>query len=767
MNQPKYFETRINQLRLSEEQNSIEVILPGAQEPKKMQLLSDDGSRAHNLSILYLSLHKKDGHYLPLTYEGQVYNEYLQQQVKQTLIYQSVRLAKPKGEKKYDNPSGVEAKPYLTLPVIDAFNAKLPIQSLIILEGQLKALKGSINGLYCIGLNGIWGMRGKQSKELHPLIKQVIETCQVQNIIYMHDSDCRQISNYDAYKDLIKRPKNFSDSVTAFRNACKYYNQLKGTNLKAYYAHIAEGQPKGLDDLFCSLNGSSASAASELLSFQGKDYFCIYPILEWDNARIKEYFYIDDVKKFYDKHADILEDKPFLFDNDYWQYDDENEEQPLQNILPGVVQDFALVGSKYYHEYYDERRIKEHVFYELNRTCISKEIIVDEFKRRKIKEVEEMTLRIPKYAAFKNEPDFLDHKRDFTVNVHSRTSKFLNLAYPLEHTPQEGEWPHIKNFLTHIFTSGGEDKLSVALDMIQMYYLMPKQKQRVMALVSKANETGKSTFLILMRYIFGQNMAIIRNADLESQFNGYVVKSLGGVDESKITDLRYVEMLKSLITMPFVNFNDKNVSAKEIETHFKLIMTTNHVYDFISIAEEENKWFVVEVGTIAKKDNSLVNRMVEEIPAFLYFLQHRQLQHYTKESRFAIPDKEVETEALRRIKENSKPELVTLITKYFKSRFLEFNEPQIKISAKMLYQELFPDNNSRFTNNEISKCLKNDFGLEVSETPKYFRTPFYEIIKHEGIDETTGEYIEPVLKKDWHGETGNIYTIGRENFISK
>ncbi len=612
----KYYQQRIDQLNLKPEKNTVLVRMPGSADSCAMQLLDDDGSRAHNLSILYLSLQKEADCYVPLTYEGSVFDSYLQTDVSKLFPYQAIRLAKPKGEKKYDNPKNTDALPYLTLPVIDAYHASLPIQTLILMEGQLKALCGSLHGLYTVGLNGIWGMRGKQSKELHPMIRQILERCQVQNLVYLHDSDCRQISQYDPYKDLAKRPKGFADTVKAFRDACRL---LKNTTLKPYYAHIAEGQPKGLDDLLGLLNGTAASVVSELLTLQEGTYFSIFPIEEWDNAKIKEYFYISDVNRFYDKHADLLMDQPFLFGTDFYQYDEENEETPLQIILPGTVQDFALVGSKYYQVYYDERKIEGHIFYELKRQEIGRNIIVDEFKRRKIKDWEDMVLRIPKYVAFKNEPDFLDYQREFTVNVHGRTSKFLNLAYPLEHIPQEGDWSNIRNFLTHIFTSGGEDKLSVALDMIQMYWLKPKQKQRVMALVSKENETGKSSFIILMRYLFGQNMAIIGNAELTSEFNGYTTKSLAGVDESKITDPNAIERLKSIITLPFATLNEKQVSAKEVESHLKLIMTTNHIDDFISISEKENKWFVVEVAPIKKKDNEIISKMIEEIPAFLWF----------------------------------------------------------------------------------------------------------------------------------------------------
>jgi len=757
-----YAQQRINNLNPSAGQNRVECWLPGCNEPRQIDILSSD--QDGNLLIHYLQLEKNEGYYVSMSYDTSVPDAYTEQERKATVAYVVTRLAKPRGDHKYDNPKDIQAQPFLTTRVIDAYNNGTTISTLILLEGQLKAFAGAIRGLDIIGINGIWGMRGKGSKELHPVIKKIVDKCRVQNLVYMQDGDCRLINEYDAYKDLTQRPTNFANCVMAFREACRL---LKNNALQSWFCHVNEDQPKGLDDLLIQLNGQHQSAIQELQSLVGGRYFSIYNLQTWDKAKTKEYFYIDKPQRFYDKHSDLLQDNPFLYGKDYWQYNEDNEDEPLTCILPGVVKDFVLVGGRYYHEFYDEKRIENLPFFELNRMVTPKENITDEFARCGIKEVAQTMLKIPKYAAFRNEPDFLDYKKEFTVSVHNRTSKFLNLAYPIEHIPKEGEWKTIEGFLIHIFTSGGEDKLSVALDMIQMYYLMPKQKQRVMALVSKANETGKSTFLILLRYIFGQNMAIIRNADLESQFNGYVVKSLGGVDEGKITDAKYVEMLKSLITMPTVNLNDKNVSVREVETHFKLIMTTNHINDFIQIDEAENKWFVVEVGDIKKKDSSLVSRMIEEIPAFLWYLQHRTMVHRTKESRFGIADKAVETQALLRIKENSQPQLKAMIRDYIKTRFLQFDEREIRIDALRLYEQLFPEKTNRYSNYDIVKCLKTEFGMEPGEKPERSKIPVFLGQEDDKVDIDTGEVVESEMQYKWMSFVGKQYTFKPGDFLQK
>ncbi len=104
-------------------------------------------------------------------------------------------------------------------------------------------------------------------------------------------------------------------------------------------------------------------------------------------------------------------------------------------------------------------------------------------------------------------------------------------------------------------------------------------------------------------------------------------------------------------------------------------------------------------------------------------MKHRTLEHYTRESRFAISDQDAETEALFRIKENSKPEMVRLIQGICATAFLTFEENEIKISAKALYKEIFGETPTRYTSSDVINALKREFSLEPSETARYFKTP--------------------------------------------
>ena len=691
-----YATKRIRDLGLTEEQNRIEVIPADGTEPKPMDWLESD--HRGNLRINYLDLEKRGRFYQQVSFFDQEkeYSEKQGEYVPKAEPYYVRRLAKPRGSKKYDNPVGQPAHPFLTRLTVDAFNDGQKLDTLVLVEGALKALKASLHGLPCMGLTGIWGMRAKGEKDLHPWILRILERCQVENLVYLHDADARAC-HYAYMKDVYQRPKNFMATVRAFQKAGK---RLGKQCPKLFYAHIQdESEHKGLDDLLIAQEGKEQEVLEELLSFpESGAYFHCHSIKKWSKAKLQEYFYIDSAQHFYDKHGEKITDPVFVFNEDWWEIDPDKEE--VKCILRGIVSNYLYVSNKSFKIIYENN---SKGFPEPVRDPRGIESIKREMKRAGLKgnDLEEALLKIPTYEGFANEPDFLNYQKEIVVK---ERYSYLNLAYPVPHRPEPGEWPNIEGFLRHVFANKGEDKFEIGLDMMQLYFTRPKQKQRILSLVSKENETGKSTFLQLLREMFGQNMSIIGNAEFQSQFNPWITKAMLGVDESRIHP-DSISMIKSLVTNTYVRLNDKNVPAKDIINYTKLVMTTNDIFDFASIGEQENKWFVVEVSPIKKRDAELPQKMFAEIPAFLHHLLHRKLRHYTTGSRFAIPDEAVRTEALVRLKQYSKPILQRLIEEYVRDIFKEFTfrDDEFKIDAKRLHEEIFDGRSDyRFTKHDIA-----------------------------------------------------------------
>lgn len=120
--------------------------------------------------------------------------------------------------------------------------------------------------------------------------------------------------------------------------------------------------------------------------------------------------------------------------------------------------------------------------------------------------------QIQKYDGFCCVPSHINYKR--TIGT------FLNDYEPIEVVPAQGEFPEITAFLQHIF---GE-QYEMGLDYLQLLYTKPLQRLPIILLVSKEKNTGKTTFLNLLKAIFGANMTFNTNDDFRSQFNSIAVR---------------------------------------------------------------------------------------------------------------------------------------------------------------------------------------------------------------------------------------------------
>ena len=112
---------------------------------------------------------------------------------------------------------------------------------------------------------------------------------------------------------------------------------------------------------------------------------------------------------------------------------------------------------------------------------------------------------VPKYDGFCTVPNHVDYR--------PVVDKFLNLYEPIEHCPQQGEFPCIQSLVRHIF---GE-QYELGMDYLQLLYLQPIQKLPILLLVSEERNTGKSTFLNFLKALFQNNVTFNTNEDFRRQ----------------------------------------------------------------------------------------------------------------------------------------------------------------------------------------------------------------------------------------------------------
>lgn len=215
---------------------------------------------------------------------------------------------------------------------------------------------------------------------------------------------------------------------------------------------------------------------------------------------------------------------------------------------------------------------------------------------------------VPKYDGFCTVPDH--------VNYRQVIDNFLNLYEPIGHQPKEGDFSHIQALLHHIF---GE-QYELGMDYLQLLYLQPVQKLPILLLVSEERNTGKSTFLNFLKAMFRNNVTFNTNEDFRSQFNSdWAGKLIIVVDEVLLNRREDSERLKNLSTTLSYKVEAKGKDRDEIAFFAKFVLCSNNERLPVIIDPGETRYWVRKIHHLENDDTHFLQKLIEEIPAFLYF----------------------------------------------------------------------------------------------------------------------------------------------------
>lgn len=247
-----------------------------------------------------------------------------------------------------------------------------------------------------------------------------------------------------------------------------------------------------------------------------------------------------------------------------------------------------------------------------------------------------------KYDGFCTVPSHTDY--------HKEIDGFYNLYEPITHVPVEGEFPDIIKLMRHIFS----EQFELGLDYMQLLYRQPTQKLPILLLVSEERNTGKTTFLNFLKAVFQDNTTFNTNEDFRSQFNAdWAGKLLIVVDEVLLCRREDSERLKNLSTAQTYKVEAKGKDRQEVNFFAKFVLCSNNELFPVIIDMGETRYWVRKVMRLDSDDTNFLQKLKEQIPAFLYYLQHRPLST-TKESRMWFNPALIRTEALERIMQSNR-----------------------------------------------------------------------------------------------------------------
>ena len=289
--------------------------------------------------------------------------------------------------------------------------------------------------------------------------------------------------------------------------------------------------------------------------------------------------------------------------------------------------EYIRVGTEYFRE------VMQPQAYTQERKCLKpwkSQTIKDDYGKEYIREIR-------KYDCFCTVPSHNDYQR-VIGNAYNRYE-------PLTHVPGPGDWSAIESLLRHIF----EEHYEYGLDYMQLLYQMPLQKLPILILVSEERNTGKTTFLNLLKAIFQDNATFNTNEDFRSKFNAdWGGKLLIMVDEVLLSRREDSERLKNLSTARNYKLEAKGKDRTEADFFAKFVLCSNNEHFPLIIDSEEVRYWVRKIHPLRTDDPLFMDKLTAQIPAFLHFLIQRELSVKCENRMWFSPERLV-TPALQKI----------------------------------------------------------------------------------------------------------------------
>jgi hypothetical protein len=682
-------------------------------------------------------------HYFNL--DGQPYR-WKKEDTKQTRDFVRKRLRDPKSDFKYFQEAGSPQFPFFNPGIIDKYKAAkaaVPgtdremegkIHTLYLVEGEFKSFKAYTVGVDIVGLPSIHGFyNGDVKGKLHEDLQELIITCKVEKIVFLVDADILSVKWVEG-KELSTRPYNFYGSIKAFRESLQLLIDEDAVALQyVYFMHLKAkfiNDAKGLDDLLSKYTAVTPEIVEDLHCLQyAKKYFEGYSILDQNkdvHGRIYKYLGLTDEQEFYKTYKDFIGAREFKFKRKRYQFDQEAKE--VKFVRHEDADKFMRIGPDWVKVI---SKVNKHGKKEEELVSWKKSEITSDYKN-----YPGFLEQCQRYDDFCNHPNFNGEYKRVIEGCY-------NLCHPLNWTAAEGSIAETISFLKHIFQGKGTvilddqgrpekeiailgDTFTVALDYLTILFKHPKHMLPVPILVSPENGTGKSTFLKWEQAIFQTNMAILGNDQFKMKFNGhYITKYIIAIDEGflEVDKKAEKERLKQLVTADRAFLENKGMNVRAFDYYGKVQISSNDADRVMKIEDGESRWFVVRVPVAKKKDPDLEAKMFAEIPAFLHFIQNRQIFH-PREDRLWFKPEHFITDQFKLIVETTKNRLDRVFEEWIREQFITFRLATLKYPLKYLTEVFNDSKKSKYKVDQIElRSMLHSRGVKSEKRTQRIRIP--------------------------------------------
>ena len=358
----------------------------------------------------------------------------------------------------------------------------------------------------------------------------------------------------------------------------------------------------------------------------------------------------------------------------------------------------------------------------------NRQTIIDDYGK-------EILNNIKKYDGF----CFIPSHNNFQKMIKKHYNRYEPLSYTLN---PDGNWKKIEQLLFHVF---GE-QYELGLDYLTILWNHPTQVLPILCLVSTERETGKTTFLTLLKLLFENNATLNTNEEFRSRFNSdWAGKLIIGIDEVLLDKKEDSERIKNLSTAKYYKSEAKGKDRAEGEFFGKFVMCSNNEDSFVKIDNHEVRYWVRKVPTLGSNSNpDLVDEIRTEIPSFASFLNSREIIA-KKVSRMWFSTEQIHTEALDILMFGNRTTIEKELEELLKDEFSFFYVDTLCYTTKNLF-DMLRSRGVNVSSSYIATVLKSKYNLAIEKNSsyKYYRSEIYNAANPvaSGFTSERGRYYE-------------------------
>lgn len=253
----------------------------------------------------------------------------------------NLHLDKNQDPVKYRSPYGSDTKIYINRWIREKFKKSSKIKTLYVQEGEKKADKATKHGLISVGIMGIHNIA--YNKRLPMEFEMIIKRCQVENVVFVLDSDWADLSSkIDSAHAADQRPKSFFRAVVNFRDHFYAFSH-SDIHLQIYFAYVKPNieKDKGIDDLLVNTlrdkeNELKGLCDGALINPDGDaKYIQFHKITTMSEHKIKDFWGLQNKDAFIEKYRDRLIELPkFRIGKIEWRFNEKGIVELAQPLLP-------------------------------------------------------------------------------------------------------------------------------------------------------------------------------------------------------------------------------------------------------------------------------------------------------------------------------------------------------------------------------------------------------------------------------------------------